>query len=97
MSEIIIRGGTILTVDDQSRVLTGDVACVDGRFVQVGGSYTPTTRDYEILEADGCVVMPGLIQSHIHMCQNARPRLGRWPASFGMASQSGLALRRGHE
>ena len=69
MSEIIFRGGTILTVDPGSRVLDGDVACRDGLLVQVGGSYTPQTSDYEILDATGCVVMPGLVQSHVHMCQ----------------------------
>jgi len=69
MGEVIIRGGTIVTVDSDSHVLSGDVASVDGTLVQVGGSYTPTTSDYEILDADGCIVMPGLVQSHVHMCQ----------------------------
>ncbi len=69
MSEVILRGGTILTVDAESRVLDGDVACRDGLLVQVGGSYTPETSDYQIIDATGCVVMPGLVQSHVHMCQ----------------------------
>jgi 5-methylthioadenosine/S-adenosylhomocysteine deaminase len=69
MAEVIFRGGTILTVDDGDRVLTGDVACRDGVIVQVGGEYTPQTRDFEIVECGGCVVMPGLVQSHIHLCQ----------------------------
>ena len=69
MSEVILRGGTILTVDPDSHVTSGDVACRDGLLVQVGGSYTPETGDYQILDASGCVVMPGLVQSHVHMCQ----------------------------
>jgi cytosine/adenosine deaminase-related metal-dependent hydrolase len=69
MSEIILRGGTILTIDADSHVLEGDVACRDGVLVQVGGSYTPETSDYQILDATGHVVMPGLVQSHVHMCQ----------------------------
>jgi 5-methylthioadenosine/S-adenosylhomocysteine deaminase len=67
--EVIVRGGTIVTVDGTSRVLTGDVHAVDGRIVQVGGDAVPRGRDYEILDASGCVVMPGLVQSHIHTCQ----------------------------
>jgi 5-methylthioadenosine/S-adenosylhomocysteine deaminase len=69
MGEVIFRGGTILTVDAGSQVLTGDVACRDGVLVQVGGAYLPETSDYEIIDASGCVVMPGLVQSHVHMCQ----------------------------
>jgi cytosine/adenosine deaminase-related metal-dependent hydrolase len=69
MGEVIFRGGTILTVDAGSQVLAGDVACRDGLLVQVGGSYVPETGDYEIIDATGCAVMPGLVQSHVHMCQ----------------------------
>ena len=69
MSEVILRSGTILTMDDGLSIETGDVASRDGILVQVGGTYTPQTADYSILDAEGCIVMPGLVQSHIHMCQ----------------------------
>ncbi len=69
MSEVVFRGGTILTIDPQSQVLAGDVAMRDGRIVQVGGTYQPITRDYEVLDCDGMVVMPGLVQAHVHLCQ----------------------------
>lgn len=69
MPEIIIRGGIILTLNDHWQVASGDVACRDGEIVHVGGSYTPAGRDYEILDASGCVVMPGLVQTHVHTCQ----------------------------
>jgi cytosine/adenosine deaminase-related metal-dependent hydrolase len=69
VSETIFRGGTILTIDPGHRVLAGDVATKDGVIVQVGGSYTPQTADYTILDCAGCVVMPGLVQAHVHTCQ----------------------------
>ncbi|MBA2541998.1 MAG: amidohydrolase family protein, partial [Deltaproteobacteria bacterium] len=69
MSELVLRGGTILTIDPQHRVLTGDVACRDGAIVQLGGSYTPDTADYQIVDCTGCLVMPGLVQAHVHTCQ----------------------------
>jgi len=106
MSEVILRGGTILTVDPESRVQGGDVACRDGFLVQVGGSYTPETGDYQILDAAGCVVMPGLVQSHVHMCQTlARGRaenlelldwLGRavWPYEAALARDDVAASAR---
>ena len=69
MPEVIFRGGTILTIDGNHRVLGGDVAAIDDKIVHVGGAYTPQTRDYAILDCTGCVVMPGLVQAHIHTCQ----------------------------
>jgi cytosine/adenosine deaminase-related metal-dependent hydrolase len=69
VSESVFRGGTILTIDPQHRVLAGDVATKDGVIVHIGGTYTPTTSDYTILDCAGCVIMPGLVQAHIHMCQ----------------------------
>jgi 5-methylthioadenosine/S-adenosylhomocysteine deaminase len=35
----------------------------------VGGDAVPRTRDFTIIDAEGCVVMPGLVQSHVHTCQ----------------------------
>ena len=69
MSEVVFRGGTILTIDPGHRVLAGDVAIVDGQITHVGDAYTPTTRDYEIVDCAGCIVMPGLVQAHVHTCQ----------------------------
>lgn len=69
MSEVVLRGGTILTLDSDHQVLAGDVAAIDGAIVHVGGNYTPQTTDYAILDCVGCVVMPGFVQAHIHTCQ----------------------------
>jgi len=69
VSEVVFQGATILTIDPDHRVLAGDVAAVDGELVQVGGSYTPATRDYEVLDCRGCIVMPGLVQAHVQSYQ----------------------------
>ncbi|TMQ24355.1 MAG: 5'-deoxyadenosine deaminase [Deltaproteobacteria bacterium] len=67
--ELIFRGGTILTIDPQHRVLAGDVACRGGAIVHVGGDYTPQAGDFTIVDCTGCIVMPGLVQAHVHTCQ----------------------------
>lgn len=69
MSEVIVRGGTILTMDDAFTITTGDVASRDGVLVQVGGHYTPQDAEYSVLDAENHLVLPGLVQSHVHMCQ----------------------------
>jgi 5-methylthioadenosine/S-adenosylhomocysteine deaminase len=69
MAELIFRGGTILTIDGEHRVLAGDIATRDGAIAQVGGSYTPQTPEYQIIDCTGCIVMPGLVQAHVHTCQ----------------------------
>ena len=69
MAELVIRGGTILTIDDGWTVPAGDVLVRDGVIAQVGGDAVPSGRDYEVLDAEGCVVMPGLVQTHVHTCQ----------------------------
>ncbi len=68
-SELVLRGGTILTIDPAHRVLTGDVASVDGVITHVGGAYTPVTPEFSIVDCTDCVVMPGLVQAHVHTCQ----------------------------
>jgi 5-methylthioadenosine/S-adenosylhomocysteine deaminase len=67
--ELIIRGGTILTIDPAWNMQSGDLHIVDGRIAQVGGQAVPRSRDYDVLEADGAVVVPGFVQTHIHTCQ----------------------------
>jgi cytosine/adenosine deaminase-related metal-dependent hydrolase len=67
--ELVFRGGTILTIDPHHRVLAGDVACLGGAIVHVGGDYVPRNRDYTVVDCAGCVVMPGLVQAHVHTCQ----------------------------
>jgi cytosine/adenosine deaminase-related metal-dependent hydrolase len=29
----------------------------------------PQTRDYQMLDCEGCVVLPGFVQTHVHTCQ----------------------------
>ena len=69
MAELIYKNGTILTIDAEHRVLAGDVAAIDGAITHIGGTYTPQTSDYQVVDCSGCVIMPGLVQAHVHTCQ----------------------------
>ena len=66
----LIRGGAVVTCDADHRVLAGDVAVVGNTIVAIGpNARTRLPPPYEIVDATGCVVMPGLVQTHVHLVQ----------------------------
>ncbi|MFN2576961.1 MAG: 5'-deoxyadenosine deaminase [Pyrinomonadaceae bacterium] len=64
---ILIRNGTIVTMDRKNSIVRGDLLIRDGRIAQMGK--TIKTDSDETIEAKGCAVLPGFIQTHIHLCQ----------------------------
>jgi dihydropyrimidinase len=60
---LIIRGGTVVTAE---RTFRADVLCVDG-LVQAIGTNLDTPAGAEVVDAGGCLVMPGGIDPHTHM------------------------------
>jgi 5-methylthioadenosine/S-adenosylhomocysteine deaminase len=67
---LLVRGGTLVTCDAAHRVLAGDVAIDQGRILALGPDAARVAGEgATILEAGGCVVMPGLVQTHIHLVQ----------------------------
>ena len=68
---IVLRGGTVLTMDDRHTVhQTGDVLVVGDRIEAVGPSLDVPDGTREI-DASGGIVMPGMIDTHRHMWQTA--------------------------
>ena len=63
---ILIKGGTLVTMDDNDSIVRGDLLIRDGRIASTGE--TGVTADI-IIDAAGCAVLPGFIQTHIHLCQ----------------------------
>jgi 5-methylthioadenosine/S-adenosylhomocysteine deaminase len=68
--DMIVRGGTVVTMDGNHRVIEdGGVAVKNGRIVEVGKS-AEIERNYaalEVVDASGKVVIPGLINGHTHV------------------------------
>ena len=68
---VVLRGGTVLTMDDAHTVLlAGDVLVVDDRIEAVGENLAVPDGTQEI-DASGGIVMPGMIDTHRHMWQTA--------------------------
>lgn len=73
MAELVFQGATIVTLDAAFRVAYGDLALRDGRIVHISRDphdrYAPQTRQYEVVDARDMILMPGLVQAHVHSCQ----------------------------
>src|SRR4051794_24918671 len=68
MSSILIRNGVIVTMNDRFEIVRGDVSIRDGRIAALGPAAGEGTHD-RVVNAAGGYVLPGLIQTHLHLCQ----------------------------
>ena len=70
-SAVVLRHGTVLTMDADHRVLTdADVLVVDDKITEVGPGLDAPAGAREI-DASGGIVMPGMIDTHRHLWQTA--------------------------
>ena len=70
--DLLVRGAALVaTVDDHRREIPGGwVAVQDGLVSAIGGPADPEPAATDVLPADGCLVTPGLINTHHHIYQN---------------------------
>lgn len=64
---VLLRGGTVLPLREQGRPYAGDVL-ISGTRIGGLGQVTPPP-DTQVLDISGCVVMAGLVQTHVHLVQ----------------------------
>ena len=72
MTDLLIRNAALVaTVDAQRRELPGGwVAITDGLISGVGSSLDAEPMADRLIDADGCLVTPGLVNTHHHLFQN---------------------------
>src|SRR5437762_14305271 len=66
-NSLLIRNGTIVTMDQKNSVVRGDVLVRDRRIAGVAPEINESVD--EVIDANGCAVLPGFVQTHIHLCQ----------------------------
>jgi len=66
VASILIKNGSLVTMDPSNSVVRGELLIVDGKIASVGGS--GHSADV-VIDATGCAVIPGFVQTHIHLCQ----------------------------
>jgi 5-methylthioadenosine/S-adenosylhomocysteine deaminase len=64
--DLLIKNARVWPAAGQAVIEKGSVLVRDGRIAKVGRF---SARADEVVDADGQLLMPGLIQGHIHLCQ----------------------------
>ena len=69
MTRTLIKNGYVVTVDGERQVFDKGAVAVSGKYI--AGIYahadTPPHSEYdEVIDASGCLVIPGLINLHQH-------------------------------
>lgn len=78
---MVIDGGTVVTMDANRSEYVGHVVLRDGRVHAVGAGPAPSLPGAEEVDATGCLVTPGMVNTHQHLYQ--------W-LTRGLAVDSGL-------
>jgi cytosine/adenosine deaminase-related metal-dependent hydrolase len=69
MRQTLIRGATVITMDRQGDLPRGDVLVRDEVIADIAPRIAVDAA--EVVQADGCIVIPGLINAHMHTWQTA--------------------------
>lgn len=70
MRQFVIENATIITVDGHDRVFKGHVLIQDDRIKDIATESKPAFfRVKDRIDAENCILMPGLVQAHVHLAQ----------------------------
>src|SRR5207244_6431878 len=78
-ADLLLAAGDVLLHEGGWRVMRADVLVRVGRIQAIGPSGGRTDRTGEqvaVRDCAGCLIIPGLIQAHIHLCQTLFRGLG---------------------
>jgi cytosine/adenosine deaminase-related metal-dependent hydrolase len=68
---VVLRGGTVLTMDAAGTVLEGGDVLVVGDRIEAVGQALEVPEDTVEVDATGGIVLPGMVDTHRHMWQTA--------------------------
>ena len=63
---LVFANATLVTMDPARRIVRGDLAVTDGRITGLGGPFPDADT---VLDARGTLIVPGFVQTHVHLCQ----------------------------
>ncbi len=83
---IVVRGGTALLPDGPQRC---DLLLVDGRIGAIAPVVAPG-RDDTVIDAGGLLVLPGLVDAHVHLQEPGRTEWEGWATGSSAAAAGGV-------
>jgi cytosine/adenosine deaminase-related metal-dependent hydrolase len=70
MSEsVLIKGATVVTLDEANDIFEGDVFVGEGRIREIGDLRGRSYKSAQVIDARGLALLPGFVQTHVHLCQ----------------------------
>lgn len=70
MNALIISNALIVPMTEERKCFDGFVCVIDGAIAEVGAGTPPSDAAVnQIIDAAGCVLMPGLVNAHTHLYQ----------------------------
>jgi len=84
--DLLVRGGTVVTPSGRARL---DLAVADGRIVEIGalGADVSAAR---VVDADGLLVLPGMVDTHVHLMDPGDPTREDLPTGTRAALVNGV-------
>lgn len=66
---LLIKGATVVTLDAGNLIFDGDVFIENGRISALEASLGASFSSVDVIDGRGCVLLPGFVQTHVHLCQ----------------------------
>lgn len=67
---LLIRNACVVTLDAANNIFQGDVFVEKGRIAALGTSLSGRAYNAaDVIDAQGSVLLPGFVQTHVHLCQ----------------------------
>ncbi|MGH3413633.1 MAG: 8-oxoguanine deaminase [Marmoricola sp.] len=82
----VVTGARVVTMDAGRRELTGHVVVEDNRIVAVAEGPAPAYDEARVVDGRGCLLTPGLVDTHNHLYQWVTRGLAADDALFGWLS-----------
>lgn len=69
-NRLLIKEAAIITLDPANRILHGNVVVENGRIATIESSAPRSDSGFdEVIDGGGRMLLPGFVQTHVHLCQ----------------------------